>query len=162
MAVLPIKMVGEPVLRKKAKKVERVDAPLFRLLSDMVDTMHDANGIGLAGPQIGVSRRILVVDVGDGAIKMVNPRIVAHQGSAWGTEGCLSIPGLLGEVERHAEIEVKGINEHGEEVHFACGGLMAVVFQHEIDHLDGKLFIDTARGLYDGLAHPEEEEEPEA
>lgn len=157
MAVLPIKMVGEPVLRRKAKKVERVDAPLFRLLSDMVETMHAANGIGLAGPQVGISKRILVVDIGDGPLKMINPRIVAHEGFAWGTEGCLSIPGLLGEVERHAEIEVKGVNEHGEEVHFACGGLMAVVFQHEIDHLDGKLFIDTARGLYDGLAVNEEE-----
>lgn len=150
MAVLPIKMVGEPVLRRKARKVDKVDPNIYRLLHNMVDTMYAAKGIGLAGPQVGISKRVLVVDIGDGPIMMVNPRIVAHEGSAWGPEGCLSIPGLLGEVERHAEIEVKGLNETGEPVQLEATGLLAVVFQHEIDHLDGKLFIDTARGLYDG------------
>ena len=161
MAVLPIKFVGDPVLRRKARKVERVDAPLFRLLNDMVDTMHAANGIGLAGPQVGISKRILVVDIGEGPIKLINPRIVDTDGSGWGPEGCLSIPGLLGQVKRHAEIEVKGLNEHGETMHFACDGLLAVVFQHEIDHLDGKLFIDTAIGLYDGIADPDGDEDEE-
>ena len=161
MPVLPIKMVGEAVLRRKATKLERVDAPLARLLEDMVETMYAANGIGLAGPQVGVSQRILVIDIGDGPLKVVNPRIVEQHGRASGPEGCLSIPGLVGEVERHEKIVVKALDESGQNVVYEADGLLAVVFQHEIDHLDGKLFVDTAINIYDATAVPDEEEEPE-
>ncbi len=162
MAVLPIKMVGEEVLRRKAQKVERVDPALEKLLEDMVQTMYAANGIGLAGPQVGISKRILVIDIGDGPLKIVNPRIVETQGKASGPEGCLSIPGLIGEVERHEKVIVKALNEKGEAETYEADGLLSVVFQHEIDHLDGKLFIDTAINLHDPSrveqGDPEEEE----
>lgn len=165
MAVLPLKYVGEAVLRRKADKVAQVDKPLARLLDDMVETMYAANGIGLAGPQIGVSRRILVVDAGDGPIQLVNPRIVDQNGRQMGTEGCLSIPAIYGEVERWKEIVVKGLNAEGEPVIYEADGLLSVVFQHEIDHLDGQLFTDLAVGLIDAEAierdHEEDEEEEE-
>lgn len=154
-------MVGEAVLRRKATKIERVDAPLARLLEDMVETMYAANGIGLAGPQVGVAQRILVIDIGDGPLKIINPRIVEHHGRASGPEGCLSIPGLVGQVERHEKIVVKAIDESGQNVVHEADGLLAVVFQHEIDHLDGKLFIDTAINIYDATQVPDEEEELE-
>ena len=165
MAVLPLKYVGEAVLRRKADKVAQVDKPLARLLDDMVETMYAANGIGLAGPQIGVSRRILVVDAGEGPIQLVNPRIVDQNGRQMGTEGCLSIPAIYGEVERWKEIVVKGLNAEGEPVIYEADGLLSVVFQHEIDHLDGQLFTDLAVGLIDAEAierdHEEDEEEEE-
>ena len=136
-----------------------VDKPLARLLDDMVDTMYAAQGIGLAGPQIGVSRRIIVIDAGDGPIQLVNPRIVEHRGRAWGTEGCLSIPSIYGDVERWQEIVVKGLNAQGEPVVYEADGLLSVVFQHEIDHLDGRLFTDLAVDLIDGEAVEREQAE---
>lgn len=159
MAVLPLKYVGEAVLRRKADRVQQVDKALARLLDDMVDTMYAANGIGLAGPQIGVSRRILVIDAGDGPIQMINPRIVDQKGRQSGTEGCLSIPAIYGEVERWKDIVVKGLNAQGEPVIYEANGLLSVVFQHEIDHLDGRLFTDLAVGLIDGEALEREQEE---
>lgn len=125
----------------------------------MVETMYAANGIGLAGPQIGVSRRILVVDAGDGPIQLVNPRIVDKNGRAVGTEGCLSIPQIFGQVERWKDIVVKGLDGSGNSVIYEAGGLLSVVFQHEIDHLDGQLFIDLATDLIDGEAIEREEDE---
>lgn len=159
MAVLPLKYVGEAVLRRKADRVQQVDKALARLLDDMVETMYAANGIGLAGPQIGVSRRILVIDAGDGPIQMINPRIVDQKGRQSGTEGCLSIPAIYGEVERWKDIVVKGLNAQGEPVIYEANGLLSVVFQHEIDHLDGRLFTDLAVGLVDGEALEREQEE---
>ena len=159
MAVLPLKYVGEGVLRRKADKVDKVDKPLARLLDDMVETMYAANGIGLAGPQIGVSRRILVVDAGDGPIQLVNPRLVDQDGRAFGTEGCLSIPNIYGEVERWENIVVKGLDADGDPVIYEASGLLSVVFQHEIDHLDGQLFTDLAVKLIDADAI--EREQPE-
>lgn len=152
MAVLPLKYVGDNVLRRKADKVDKVDKALARLLDDMVDTMYAANGVGLAAPQIGVSKRLFVADAGDGPIRLVNPRLVSHTGRALGTEGCLSIPGIYGEVERHQIVVVKGLDESGEPVTYEASGLLAVVFQHEMDHLDGQLFTDLAVDLVDAEA----------
>jgi peptide deformylase len=152
LAVLPLKYVGEKVLRRKAARVPEVDKPLIRLLDDMLDTMYAAQGIGLAGPQIGVSRRVIVVDAGDGPLQLVNPRIVQHEGLAVGTEGCLSIPSIFGEVERWANIVVKALDPQGDPVAYEADGLLAVVLQHEIDHLDGRLFTDMATELIDGEA----------
>lgn len=165
MAILPLKYVGEAVLRRKADKIDSVDKPLKRLLDDMVETMYAANGIGLAGPQIGVSRRVCVVDAGDGPLRLVNPRIVDREGRSFGSEGCLSIPGIFGEVERWTKVVVKALDEHGEPKVYEANGLLSVVFQHELDHLDGRLFTDLARDLIDAAAierdHPEDDEDDE-
>lgn len=152
MAVLPLKYVGEKVLRRKATRVPEVDKPLVRLLDDMLDTMYAAQGIGLAGPQIGVSKRIIVVDAGDGPLQLINPRIVQHEGLAVGTEGCLSIPSIFGEVERWKNIVVKALDPNGEPVAYEASGLLSVVLQHEIDHLNGRLFTDMATELIDAEA----------
>ena len=152
MAVLPLKHVGDTVLRRKADRVDKVDKVIARLLDDMVDTMYSANGVGLAAPQIGVSKRLFVADAGDGPIRLVNPRLVSHMGKAIGTEGCLSIPGIYGQVERHKYVVVKGLDETGELVTHEATGLLAVVFQHEMDHLDGLLFTDLATDLIDAEA----------
>lgn len=145
MPVLDIKKQGDPVLRQKAKQVAQVDTPLKRLLDDMVETMYAARGIGLAAPQVGISKRVIVVDIGDGPIRMVNPRIVATgEEEEEATEGCLSIPGVLGEVWRAYTVTVRGLDENGKPVKIDAEGLLARVFQHEIDHLDGRLFIDIA------------------
>jgi len=159
LAVLPLKYVGEKVLRRKAARVAEIDKPLERLLDDMVETMYAAQGIGLAGPQIGVSRRIIVVDAGDGPLQLVNPRIVDHKGRAIGTEGCLSIPSIYGEVERWKDVVVKALNAKGEPVAYEASGLFAVVLQHEIDHLDGRLFTDLAVDLIDAEAIEREQGE---
>ncbi len=161
MAVLPLKYVGENVLRRKADKVDVVDKALARLLDDMVDTMYAANGVGLAAPQIGVSRRLFVADVGDGPIRLVNPRMVEQNGRAFGTEGCLSIPGVMGQVERWKNVVFKGLDEKGEPVVYEAGGLLAVVFQHELDHLDGQLFTDLAVDLIDAEAIERDGGDPE-
>lgn len=152
MAVLPLKYVGDNVLRRKADKVDKVDKTVARLLDDMIDTMYAANGVGLAAPQIGVSKRIFVADAGDGPIRLVNPRLVSFSGRDFGTEGCLSIPGIYGQVERHQTVVVKGLDETGEPVTYEASGLLAVVFQHEMDHLDGQLFTDLAVDLVDAEA----------
>jgi peptide deformylase len=161
LAVLPLKHVGDGVLRRKADKVDKVDRVLSRLLDDMVDTMYAANGVGLAAPQVGVSKRLFVADAGDGPIRLVNPRLVSHMGRATGTEGCLSIPGIFGQVERWKYVVVKGLDENGEPVTHEATGLLAVVFQHEMDHLDGQLFTDLAVELIDAEALEREEEELE-
>lgn len=137
-----------------------MDKAVARLLDDMVDTMYAANGVGLAAPQIGVSKRLFVADVGDGPIKLVNPRLVDHKGRAYGTEGCLSIPGVMGQVERWKNVVFKGLDEKGEPVVYEASGLLAVVFQHEFDHLEGQLFTDLAVELIDAEAI-ERDGEPE-
>lgn len=148
MAVLAIKKVGEPgeeVLRRRARKVERVDAAVQKLLEDMVETMYAARGIGLAAPQVGISRRLIVVDVGEGPLKLINPRLVAvGEERAVATEGCLSIPGVVGDVERPWAVTVRGLDEQGRPVRVEAEDLLARVLQHEIDHLEGRLFTDLA------------------
>ncbi|HEY8497182.1 MAG TPA: peptide deformylase [Limnochordales bacterium] len=142
MAVLPIVQVPDPVLRKKAQPVERVTKRVQKLIRDMADTMYAANGAGLAAPQVGVSERIIVVDAGDGLVALVNPRILAAEGSEVDVEGCLSIPNVSLYVERAARVEVEGWDERGRTVRIKAGGLLARALQHEIDHLDGILITD--------------------
>lgn len=150
-------MEGDPVLRQRAKPVERVTKRIQRLVKDMADTMYAANGIGLAAPQVGVSERVFVADIGEGLIAIINPVIVRASGRDVDVEGCLSMPGLRGYVERAAEIEVDGLDLKGKPVRIEAQGLLARVFQHEIDHLDGILFTDKATGLH--YTPPEEGEE---
>lgn len=162
MAVLPITTVGDPVLRQRAKPVEKITKKTRRLIKDMADTLYaTSNGIGLAAPQVGVSERIIVIDIGEGLIAMINPRIVEASGSEVDIEGCLSIPGISGYVERAARVVVEGLDERGKPVRMEAESLLARVFQHEIDHLDGILFTDKATGLH-RVEVPREEEEPDA
>lgn len=161
MAVLPIKLVGEEVLRTKARAVEQFDAQLSKLFDDMLDTMYDAPGIGLAGPQVGISRRIIVIDIGDGPLRVANPKIVEQEGTELGAEGCLSIPGIYGDVVRFAKILVRGQDEFGRAVKIPAEGLLARVFQHEIDHLDGRLFTDLGANFRWHSAADDDEDEEE-
>jgi peptide deformylase len=148
MAVRPILTFQHPVLRQKAKKVPRVDTSIQRLIDDLVETMLDAPGAGLAAPQIGVPLRVCVVKGDDNQIwGLVNPEMVKHDGVQVGYEGCLSYPGWVGEVSRHETVVVKGRNRRGKEVRIKSTGFTARAFQHELDHLDGILFIDLLTNL---------------
>jgi peptide deformylase len=142
MAVLPIRMYPDPVLREPAAAVDVVDDAVRKLVRDMEDTMRAAPGIGLAAPQVGVQRRVLVYDVGEGLHALVNPRITERRGEIIDEEGCLSIPGLSFPVARAEWIRVEGLDAEGVSVGAEVEELEARVLQHEIDHLDGVLFLD--------------------
>lgn len=141
---LSIKLLGEPVLRKKAKKVERVTDTHRAVLSAMARKMHDARGVGLAAPQIGRSEALIVVDIGAGLYKLINPRITEKEGEQAIEEGCLSVPGVYVKVDRARRVVVEGLDEDAKPVRIEAKDLLAVVFQHEIDHLHGKLIYDYA------------------
>lgn len=144
MAAGGIRRDPDPVLRKVAKPVRRVNRQVRDLLDEMLEAMRDARGVGLAAPQLGISRRVIVVDVGEGPIELINPEIVHAEGSETALEGCLSVPGLVGEVPRYQRVRVSGINRHGRQVWVEAEGLLARALQHEIDHLNGVLFVDRA------------------
>ncbi|OFX16194.1 MAG: peptide deformylase [Armatimonadetes bacterium RBG_16_58_9] len=137
-------MYGNEVLRKRADEIEGFNNETRQLIEKMWRIMADANGLGLAGPQIGLSNRVFVYDVGDGQHAMINPEMISSSGEESAVEGCLSIPGLQGEVTRSASITITGIDEEGKRVSIEATGLLARVFQHEIDHLDGTMFVDRA------------------
>ena len=148
MAVRTILNFDQPVLREKAKRVSRVDTSIQRLMDDLAETMLAAPGAGLAAPQIGVSLRVAVIKGDDNQIwALVNPEIVKHDGVQVGYEGCLSYPGWVGEVARYETVVVKGRNRRGKEVRIKSSGFTARAFQHELDHLDGILFIDRLTNL---------------
>ncbi|GAB6157372.1 peptide deformylase [Desulfotomaculum varum] len=147
MAVYQIVEIGDPVLREKAKPVKEITPNILKLLDNMADTMYAAKGVGLAAPQIGVSKRVIVVDVGEGLVELINPEILEASGQVTDTEGCLSVPGMIGEVARADKLTVKGLNRQGKEVVYRVKGFMARAFQHEIDHLEGIIFVDKASNL---------------
>lgn len=142
MTVLEIVKHPHPVLHKKAKAVPRVTGPVRDLIDNMLETMYAAPGVGLAAPQVGRSQRVIVVDVGEGPIILVNPEIVYTEGEQAGLEGCLSVPGLVGEVRRAERAAVRGLNRKGEETTVMGQGLLARALQHEIDHLNGILYLE--------------------
>jgi peptide deformylase len=146
MPLLNIELLGSEVLRRRADEVAGPDAELSKLIDDMFETMYDAHGIGLAGPQVGISRRVIVVDVneeGSHPFALLNPRIVeSGQRSEKGEEGCLSIPGVSAMVERPMTVVVEGLDRDGKPMRMEADGMLARCLQHEIDHLDGVLFID--------------------
>ena len=143
MAVLKIRQFGDPVLRERAHELEKVTDVHMRLIADMLDTMRSVEGVGLAGNQVGVVERIFVWQVEDRHGAVINPRITTRSSTTdTAPEGCLSMPGLTYEVERPAEVTIEGLDESGEPIEIAADGLLARVFQHETDHLDGILFID--------------------
>lgn len=145
--VLPVIKAGAPVLKAIAKPVEKVDRDICKLLDDMAETMKSTNGVGLAAPQVNASLRIVICDDGNGLIELINPEIVKKEGSELGLEGCLSIPGYYGEVERATNITVKAMNRHNKNIKFKAKGFLARIIQHEVDHLDGVLFIEKAETL---------------
>lgn len=141
---LEIVREGHPVLRQKARRVERVDQEIRDLADEMLKTMYEANGVGLAAPQVAVPLRLIVVDAGEGPLTLVNPEIIKREGEAEDVEGCLSIPGLYGIVNRAAKVVVAALDRNGNPVVVAGEDLLARALQHEIDHLDGILFVDRA------------------
>ena len=142
MAKRNIVKLGDDVLRKKCKPVTVIDSRVHQLLDDMAQTMHEANGVGLAAPQVGLLKRIVVIDVGEGVIELINPEIVSVSGSQTGDEGCLSIPDKFLPVTRPNKVKVRAIDRYGKAFTMEGEELLARAFCHEIDHLDGKLFID--------------------
>jgi len=142
MAIREIRIEGDDVLRKVCRPVTEFDGRLATLLDDMAETMHEADGVGLAAPQIGILKRVVVIDVGDGVIELVNPVITKTRGRQVGQEGCLSCPGEYGVVKRPNHVWVKAQNRHGEFFEMDGKELLARAFCHELDHLDGKLFKD--------------------
>ncbi len=142
MAIRNIVKIGDDALRKVCRTQMTFDEKLWSLLDDMADTMYKAEGVGLAAPQVGILRRICVVDIGEGLIELINPVITKNSGSQKGSEGCLSVPGRFEDVERPMKVTVKAQNRNGENIEIKAEGFLARAFCHEIDHLDGKLFID--------------------
>ena len=142
MAPLKIVQYGHPALRKKAKAIRKVTNEMQGLVADMTETMREGNGIGLAANQIGEALALAVVDLGEGPTVIINPQIVAREGEQVSVEGCLSMPGLHGDVRRAQRIKVKARNRHGKPISIEAEGLLARVLQHEIDHLNGVVFID--------------------
>ncbi len=147
MAVLPILTQEAPILRQKAKRVNRVDDSIRKLIDDMVETMVAAPGVGLAANQVGVGLRVIVVKTDANLYCLVNPEMVKATGEQVGLEGCLSIPGYVGEVKRAQRVVVRGLNRHGKTVRIKGDDLLARAFQHEIDHINGVLFIDRLTSL---------------
>lgn len=142
MALRNIRIEGDPILREKSKEVRKITSRTKQLIEDMVETMHDAEGVGLAAPQVGVLRRIVVIDIGDGPIRMINPVIIEKNGKELGPEGCLSVPGKAGTVERPEKVVVDFIDEEGTKKRLEANGFLARAVCHELDHLDGVLYID--------------------
>lgn len=148
MAILEIKKAGDEILKKICTPVTKIDRRIKQLLDDMAQTMYNANGVGLAAPQIGLPLRLVVIDVGDGLIELINPVIVEQEGNEKDTEGCLSIPGVFGEVDRYSKVTVEALSRHGKKVRVTGTGLLSRALQHELDHLEGILFIERANTLH--------------
>ena len=142
MAVRNLRIEGDEILRKKSRVIDNIDDRILQLLDDMVDTMYENEGIGLAAVQVGVLKRAVVMDLGEGPIKMINPEIIEKSGEQVFTEGCLSVPEKTGSVKRPESVSIQYMNESGEQVKRTAEGLEAVCICHELDHLEGVLFID--------------------
>ncbi len=147
MAVYKIVEIGDEILKEKAKPVKSISSNIIKLLDNLADTLYNAKGAGLAAPQIGVSKRVVVVDIGEGLYELVNPQIISSSGQETDIEGCLSIPGIVGDVTRAATVKVKYLDRHGKEKIVTAKGMLARAMQHEIDHLDGILYIDRASNI---------------
>lgn len=142
MALRTIRVQGDSVLTKKSRTVDKMTPRIGELITDMLDTMYDAMGVGLAAPQVGILKRIVVIDVGEGPIVLINPEILETSGEQTGDEGCLSVPGMAGQVTRPNYVKVKALDVNMEEQIYEGEGLLARAFCHEIDHLDGKMYTE--------------------
>ncbi len=149
MAIRQIREKDDEILYKKCKTVEKFDNKLAILLDDMYETMNSRDGVGLAAPQVGILKRVVVIDIGEGKIELVNPVIIEEEGSQTGNEGCLSVPGVFGIVERPNKVTVKAQDRNGEEITVTGEELLARALCHECEHLDGKLFLDRVTEFVD-------------
>lgn len=150
MAIRKIREIGDPCLKKQCREVEKFDTKLHTLLDDMQDTLILANGVGLAAPQVGILRRVVVIDLGeDGMLELINPVITHTEGSVTDTEGCLSVPGKAGDVTRPQKATVRAFDRNGEEFEFTGEDLYARCICHECDHLNGVLYVEKAESVYD-------------
>lgn len=156
MATRKIRELGDEVLTKPCKEVTKMTIRTKVLINDMLDTMYEALGVGLAAPQVGVLKRIVVIDVGEGPIVLINPEIIETDGEQTGEEGCLSVPGKSGQVTRPDFVKVKALNEDMEEIEVEGEGLLARAFCHEIDHLQGKMYVDLVEGELHDVDYEEE------
>ena len=161
MALRKILVDKDPALYKVCRKVEKIDDRILRLLDDMADTMYDADGVGLAAPQVGILRRVVVIDCGDGLIEMINPEVISTDGLQQGIEGCLSFPGKSGYVERPNHVVAQAYDRNGNLIEYDATGLFARAILHEVDHLDGKVYLRLVKDPPEGWeeAYDEEEEE---
>ena len=146
MAIRNIRTLGDDILRAKAKEITEMTPRIEELIDDMFDTMYEANGVGLAAPQVGIRKRLVVIDCGDDPIVLINPVVLETSGSQTGLEGCLSVPGQTGEVTRPNYAKVKALNENMEEIIVEGEELLARCLLHEIDHLDGIMYVDKVEG----------------
>ena len=160
MALREIRVQGDPVLEKVCKEVKEITPRIQDLIDDMIETMYEANGVGLAAPQVGILKRIVVIDVGEGPIVMINPRIINTDGEQTGDEGCLSVPGKAGCVTRPNYVLARFFNEEMQECEVEGTELLARAICHELDHLDGHLYVEKVEGgLHDVTYEVEEDEE---
>ena len=157
MALRTIRVEGDPVLTKISRPVDKMTPRIQDLITDMLDTMYEAMGVGLAAPQVGILKRIVVIDVGDGPIILINPEIIEQSGEQTGDEGCLSVPGMSGQVTRPDHVKVKALNEDMEEVVYEGEGLLARAFCHELDHLDGHMYTELVEGELHRVSYDEED-----
>ncbi len=148
MAILPIRVVPDPILRQKAKRVRTIDDSIHKLISDMIETMHSAPGVGLAAPQVGILLRVIVIGLPEQEdIALINPAIVRRKGERLVNEGCLSLLGYVGEIRRAESVTAKGRDRNGKEIRIKADGLLAQALEHEIDHLNGVLYIDRLESM---------------
>lgn len=160
MAIRNLRFEGDPILRKISKEVKEATPKVKELIDDMLETMYESNGVGLAAPQVGILKRIVVIDVGEGPLVMINPQIVKTEGSQTGDEGCLSVPGKAGQVTRPNEVTVRFMDEDMEWYELEGTELLARAICHECDHLDGKLYVDFVEGeLHDSVCTEDDGEE---
>lgn len=158
MALRKIRTEGDPVLNKISRPVKEMTSRNLDLISDMLETMYDACGVGLAAPQVGVLKRIVVIDVGEGPIVLINPEIIETAGEQTGEEGCLSVPGMSGQVTRPNYVKVKALNIHMEEQIYEGEELLARAFCHELDHLDGHMYTELVEGELHKVSYDDDEE----
>lgn len=147
LAVYRIIEIGDEILKEKAKPVKSVNPNIIKLLNNLADTLYNAKGAGLAAPQIGVSKRVVVVDIGEGLYELINPEIISSSGQETDTEGCLSIPGIIGDVTRATTVKIRYMDRNGKEKSLIAKDMLARAMQHEIDHLEGILYIDRAANI---------------
>lgn len=158
MALRNIRQMGDEVLQKKCREIKEVTPRILELIEDMKETMYDANGVGLAAPQVGVLKRLVVIDVGDGPLVLINPRLMETSGTQTGEEACLSLPGKSGVVTRPMHVKIEAWNEKMERMELEGEELLARAFCHEIEHLDGHMFVEKVEGELHDVVYEEDEE----
>lgn len=158
MAVRNIRQLGDEILKKKCREIKEVTPRIQELIDDMLETMYEANGVGLAAPQVGVLKRVVVIDIGEGPIVLINPRLMEASGEQTGEEACLSVPGKYGIVTRPMNVKIEAYNEDMERMELLGDDLLARAFVHEIEHLDGHMYVEKVEdGLHEAVYEEEDE-----